>query len=224
MKKLFFHIIIVCLFFIAMKTNSQAQTLVSSKFIPEIGKYEYVIAVNSTKSYRQPFIAGDWDLENNGWKQNPVEEINGMYQFTIVSYNKLVKFYYSDFSKPKAMEKSRFFSSETYCYHVLLKDGNLYSENEIQLGIPGAYGDGFVRWDYVDNTMVVYSNNNVLFTRLINGKKSGKQFRMPLAGGLLLLILKKTKPIRMKAIFILVMAPLTPLRKNCGLTYVSHSI
>lgn len=138
----------------------KAQEKVSSDYLPEQGKNEYIISIPSLGTGNQ-FVSGDWI----GWEKIDVtEEADGTCHFKVTAFNGPILFYWSDYKKPwnKIMKDCPGYHPQTGCIKLYLFDGNVYTTPP-EVKLPGDLGDHLIRWtNHGDGTVTVFFNNAAL--------------------------------------------------------------
>ncbi len=162
----FFASLLLVLFLVPVASN--AQVLVTTS---ELGNkmIEYKVEFEQpTKKSTQVFISGEMTETTNSageveWANVEIfdKDGNGLYEYTFVTWNRLIKFYVSAVNikwNPK-LALSTFYDEESKCLIVGFVDHKLITKNEFKPLYPGTWGDTYIRGEDRD---FLYVNCNML--------------------------------------------------------------
>lgn len=152
------QIIFLFLLMICFVSMSQAQILLKQETLSN-KMHSYVLGFKGIKKAKSMFVSGEMSkrvVDNKVvWDKIPIYDTDGdgLYEYTIVTYNKLIKYYVSGEGvkwNPN-LSKEPTYDSESQCLVTGFVDGGLVSQSEFKLQYPGKWGDEFIRGETVAN-------------------------------------------------------------------------
>ncbi len=166
MKKTF--LLFLAVFLTPMITN--AQVLFETKLLPNM-MVEYRVGLPVLKKATVAYISGEMTEKISAtgeveWERVEIKDSDGdgYYEYTFVTWNRLIKFYYSavNINWNPLLKNSNYFDEESGCWIIGFVDQQLLTAAEFKPIYPGTWGDGFIRGEMINNQVCLMFNCQTL--------------------------------------------------------------